>query len=220
MGNASFQERLQHAVESSQYEHVTQRKDPLLAARREGRSLATKDFRSKGRRPDPPVPAEPVTMYEWPVGFTVEQNQPYTLHRPRHFLPGVAAARSENGTCRCEIGRWSLSAAQLPTLQPEVNMVLQHRVRAVDLPDLYVKNHALERPFKVDHPDTSDGGFAKFVCLVRPRKLAIFRGPEETLPVQEKGRRTRRLIQIPIQNIKENFVLGQRVRDGHRVKIQ
>ena len=67
MGNASFQERLQHAVESSQYEHVTQRKDPLLAARREGRSLATKDFRSKGRRPDPPVPAEPVTMYEWPV---------------------------------------------------------------------------------------------------------------------------------------------------------
>ena len=58
---------------------------------------------------------------------------------------GVAAARGEPGTCRYEIGRWSQSVVQLPSLRPEVNTIRRHRSRAATLPDLYAKNHATER---------------------------------------------------------------------------
>ena len=82
-------------------------------------------------------------------GFSVTQSQAYTLHSPRHFLPGVAAARGEPGTCRCEIGRWSQSVAQLPSLHPKVNMIRRQRTRAATLPYLYAKNHATERPLAI-----------------------------------------------------------------------
>jgi hypothetical protein len=88
-------------------------------------------------------------MLRMACGFSLTQSQAYTLHSPRHFLPGVAAARGEPGTCRCEIGRWSLSVAQLPSLRPEVNMIRRHRTRAATLPDLYAKNHATERPLAI-----------------------------------------------------------------------
>jgi len=74
-------------------------------------------------------------------GFTVEQSLAYTLHSP--FLPEVAAARGEPGTCWCKIGRWSQSVAQLASLRPETNMVHKHRDRAARLPDLYAKKTTL-----------------------------------------------------------------------------
>jgi len=81
--------------------------------------------------------------------FSVTQSQAYTLHSPRHFLPGVSAVRGEPGTCICEIGRLNQSVAQLPSLRPEVNMIRRHRTRAAALPDLYVKNHATEQPLAI-----------------------------------------------------------------------
>ena len=74
-------------------------------------------------------------MLRMACGFSVTQSQAYTLHSPRHFLPGVAPARGEPGTCRCEIGRWSHSVAQLPSLRPEVNMIRRHRTQAATLPE-------------------------------------------------------------------------------------
>jgi len=54
-------------------------------------------------------------------------------------------SRGEPGTCRCEIGRWSHSVAQLPALRPETNILRKHRARASTLPDLYPKNNATQR---------------------------------------------------------------------------
>jgi len=82
-------------------------------------------------------------------GFSVEQSQAYTLHSPRHFLPEVSAARGEPGTCRCEIGRWSHSVAQLPAFRPETNMLRKHRAKASTLPDLYATNNATQRPLAI-----------------------------------------------------------------------
>ena len=82
-------------------------------------------------------------------GFSVEQSQAYTLHSPRHFLPEVSAARGEPGTCRCEIGRWSHSVAQLPAFRPETNMLRKHTAMVSTLLDLYAKNNATQRPLMI-----------------------------------------------------------------------
>ena len=82
-------------------------------------------------------------------GFTVEQSLVYMVHSPRHFLPEVAAERGESAMCRCEIGRWSQSVAQLASLRPETNTVRKHRANAAKLPDLYAKNSATKRPLEI-----------------------------------------------------------------------
>ena len=61
----------------------------------------------------------------------------------------VSAAQGEPGTSQCEIGRWSYSRAQLPTLRPQTSMLLKHRARASTLPDLYAKNNATQRSLSI-----------------------------------------------------------------------
>ena len=124
--------------------------------------------------------------------FSVEQSQGYTLHSPRHFLPEVSAARGEPGTCRCEIGRWSQSVAQLPALRPETNMLRKHRARASTLPDLYAKNNATQRPLAIlgrQLKALRDSGFSQ----VLSRKITHARGSPEFNKIQDNGWTTRRL---------------------------
>jgi len=124
-------------------------------------------------------------------GFSVEQNQAYTLHSPRHFLPEVSAARGEPGTCRCEIGRWSHSVAQLPALRPETNMLRKHRARASTLPDLYAKKQRYTASSGYS-PKTNEGT-ARLFSQVRSRKITHVWGSPEFNKIQDNGWTTRGL---------------------------
>ena len=62
-----------------------------------------------------------------------------------NFPMEVSAARGEPGTCRCEIGRWSHSVAQIPALRSETSMLRKHRARVSTLPNLYARNNATQR---------------------------------------------------------------------------
>ena len=120
-------------------------------------------------------------MLRMACGFSVTQSQAYTLHSPRHFLPGVAAARGEPGTCRCEIGRWSHSVAQLPSLRPEVNMIRIHRTQAATLPEPRYRAPA-------GNSDSSDAGAANILRKCGPGNLPTFGGLKNlTLFAKTKG---------------------------------
>jgi len=116
-------------------------------------------------------------------GFAVEQS--LTLHSPRHFLSEVVAARSEPGTCWCQIGRWSQSVAQLASLRPETNMVRKHRERAARLPDLYAKNNATQRPLAILNRQM--GALRTYYKKCGPRNLPLYGGLKFLTIFKKKG---------------------------------
>ena len=90
-------------------------------------------------------------MLQKACGLTRSESEVYTLHGPRHFLPEVAMARGEPDTCRVELGRWSRSVAQLPSMRPTVRQVMlaKHNRACATMADLYAQHSAAARPIAI-----------------------------------------------------------------------
>ena len=82
-------------------------------------------------------------------GLSHEESKRFTLHSPRHFLPECAKGRSEPPPCANELGRWSSSVAQMPSLRPEAHWIRAHRARVSILPDLYAPESSEARPLTI-----------------------------------------------------------------------
>jgi len=90
-------------------------------------------------------------MLQKACGLTQSESEVYTLHGPRHFLPEVALARGEPETCRVELGRWSRSVAQLPSMRPTVSQVMwaKHSRACAAMADLYAQHSSAARPIAI-----------------------------------------------------------------------
>jgi hypothetical protein len=84
-------------------------------------------------------------------GFLIPKEviQLYTEHSPRHFLNETGRARNETPACRHEVGRWSLSVAQIDTLRPFSGAVHAHAVRLMQMPDRYSQEAQKLRPIAI-----------------------------------------------------------------------
>jgi len=78
--------------------------------------------------------------------FTQAQAAAYGMHSARHTLAEVAKWGVE-GSCRNEIGRWSSSVAQLPSLRPRDSAVQKPQLARVDD----------GRSLRPGRPDTTSG---------------------------------------------------------------
>ncbi len=75
--------------------------------------------------------------------------QGYTMHSARHTLPLIARLRGESAADRQEIGRWSMSAAQDPTMRPLQSVMKKHNVSAAVLPGRYAQSVPAQAVFNV-----------------------------------------------------------------------
>jgi hypothetical protein len=71
------------------------------------------------------------------------------MHSARHTLPLIASLRGESAANRQEIGRWSMSAAQDPTMRPLQSVMKKHNVASAVLPDRYAQSVPTQAVFNV-----------------------------------------------------------------------
>ena len=84
-------------------------------------------------------------------GYTIPRDTLalYSEHSPRHFLNEVGRARNEPPGCRHELGRWSMSVAQLDDLRPVAGFSKTHDARLGNLPDRYSQDSVKLRPVTI-----------------------------------------------------------------------
>ena len=118
-------------------------------------------------------------VLEIACGYTIPKTvlALYSEHSPRHFLNEVSRIRGEPPGCRHEIGRWSLSIAQLDELRPVVGFAKAHSATLGALPDRYSQDSGKIRPIAIVRRQmeavrnlvrTSAASVAEFLALRDP----------------------------------------------------
>lgn len=83
-----------------------------------------------------------------PISFSAEEASAYHGHAAKRFLLNVAEASGAFSPVEaCEIGRFSLSTAQSPDLEPVASMLQAHSTRASVLPGIYAGKAKVARVF-------------------------------------------------------------------------
>ncbi len=96
---------------------------------------------------------------------TKRETQGYTMHSARHTLPLIARIRGESAADRQEIGRWSMSAAQDPTMHPLQSVMKKHNVTTDVLPDRYAQSVPAQAVFNVMERQVATKSAARKVYL-------------------------------------------------------